>query len=229
VSESPRYAIYWAPDADHTLWQAGCEWLGRDPESGWTAERLREHVGEPLRYGFHATLKAPMRLRDGVSEQDLFVAAQRLAASKASFTMPPLEVTTLRGFVALRLIGAIGVAHPLRQLADACVRELDALRRPPTEDELARRLQSMDFDATERASIEAFGYPFVFDRWQFHVTLSDSFSDADSSQRDRMLAEARRHFSAALEAPLRCTALSVFVEEAPRKPFRLLRRLPLAA
>jgi len=227
MSASPRYAVYWAPDADHPLWKAGCEWLGRDAASGWSAAHPREHAGEPRRYGFHATLKAPMRLREGVSVQDFFGAVSRLASSNASFAMPQLEVTTLRSFVALRPAAPIDAAHPLRQLADACVRELDALRRPPTDEERAQRLQSMAFDAVERANIEDFGYAFAFDRWQFHMTLSDSFADADGTWRDRLMTEARQHFAHALAAPLRCTGLSVFVEPSPCSPFQLVRRLPL--
>lgn len=229
MSASPRYAVYWAPDTDHPLWKAGCDWLGRDPESAWTALEHRAHVGEPRRYGFHATLKAPMALRDGVGFEDLSDAAERLAASRRSFDMPLLEVTTLRGFIALRPAITVTVDHPLRRLSDACVRDLDTLRRPLSGEELARRLGSMDFDAAERANIDAVGYAFAFDRWQFHMTLSDGFAPADAAKRNTMLDEARRHFAEALRPQLRCTALSLFAEPAPGRPFELVRRLPLAA
>lgn len=227
MTASPRLALYWTPDADHPLWQAGCDWLACDPESASALGPARAHTAEPRRYGFHATLKAPMVLRAGASPQDMIDAAARLAASFASFDMPALVVTTLRGFIALRPATTLAPAHPLRQLADACVRELDVLRRPLTPQERDRRLRSMDFDAQERDNLESFGYAFVFDRWQFHMTLSDSFAQSETAARDRMLADASQHFAPALRAPLSCNALSVFLEPSPGSPFQLVQRLPL--
>lgn len=228
MNGSPRIAAYWAPDASHPLWKAGCDWLGRDAQSGWTAGTARDHVAEPRRYGFHATLKAPMKLRDGAAVQDAVDAVAHLAGRHPSFSMPLLEVSTLRGFIALRPAVRIDASHPLRRLSDACVVELDGLRRPPTAEDLARREQSMDFDAAQRANIAAYGYAFVLDQWRFHMTLSDSFPAHGLATRDHMLAEARRHFADALAVPLRCTGVSVFIEPSPGSPFELLQRLPLA-
>jgi hypothetical protein len=225
-----RYAAYWTPDLRHPLWQAGCEWLGRDALSGWISASPRPHTKEPRRYGFHATLKAPMALRAGATEQDFLQRLADVAARHAAFAMPPLEVSTLRGFVALRPSVQIHPTHPLRQLADACVRDLDGLRRPATAEELDRRLQSMDFDSEERANIEQVGYAFAFGKWRFHMTLSDSFgsSEPDRQQRDRLIDEAREHFLPALAAPLECTGVSLFVEPSPGMPFVLAGRVPLA-
>ena len=63
---TPRYAVYWTPPADHPLWRAGCDWLGRDAERAQVdrpGEGPEALTRAPRRYGFHATLKAPMRLR----------------------------------------------------------------------------------------------------------------------------------------------------------------------
>jgi len=224
-----RYAAYWTPDPSHPLWEAGCDWLGRDALGGHTSASPRPHTGQPRRYGFHATLKAPMALREGATRDEFLQRLAEVAARHAVFPMPPLEVAPLRGFVALRPSVAVHAMHPLRQLADACVRDLDALRRPATAREVDRRLQSMDFDDEERANIRQVGYAFAFGKWRFHMTLSDSFgsSEADQWQRDQLIDEAREHFRPALAVPLECTAVSLFVEPGPGSPFVLAGRAPL--
>ena len=63
---SQRYAIYFAPAADHPLWRLGSAVIGYDARSGadlarpdalpWSADQGRKWTDEPRRYGFHATL-----------------------------------------------------------------------------------------------------------------------------------------------------------------------------
>ena len=218
---SRRYGIYWAPAADHPLWHAGCDWLGRDPESG-AARAVRPQRGAPRRYGFHATLKPPFALHDGRTEAELDDALAALASTLEAFVLRPLRVEILGDFIALRPCETVEAGHPLRRFADACVRELDPLRRPAGAAERARRAE-LELDAGEREQLERWGYPWVFDRWRFHMTLSDSLPVGPL--RDELLAEAAEFFAPALAAPLRCDALALFVEDAPGADFRLARRL----
>ena len=221
-----RYALYFAPPAAHPLWQAGCAWLGRDPESG-AAGQAGAHRDDPRRYGFHATLKPPFALRLDVDETALLDALDGLASDWAPFEMPALAVATLVDFVALRPrdARAVDAAHPLRRLADDCVRRFDPLRRAPSAAEIARRLGA-GLSAEQRANVDRWGYPHVFDRWRFHMTLTDSL--ADDRLRAELLADATRHFADALAQPLRCDGLALFVEDEPGAEFRLLRRFDFA-
>ncbi len=219
---SPRYALYFAPAAHHPLWLAGCAWLGRDPESG-AAGASGAQRGEPRRYGFHATLKPPFALRDGVTRSQLLAALSRFVDERAPFAMPPLAVAVLADFVALRPVAEAGA--PLRRLADDCVRLFDDFRAPPSAAEHARRLATA-LDAGQRANVERWGYPHVLEHWRFHMTLSDALADA--AGRDALRADATRHFAAALAEPLRCDGVALFVEDVPGADFRLLRRFEFA-
>ena len=216
-----RYGIYWAPAADHPLWRAGCDWLGRDPESG-TAQAVRPQRAAPRRYGFHATLKPPFALRDGHAEAGLDDALGALAATLEAFVLRPLRVEILGDFIALRPCETVEAGHPLRRLADACVRELDPLRRAASTAESARR-SALELGAGERAQLERWGYPWVLDHWRFHMTLTDGLPAGPL--RDALLAEAAAFFAPALAEPLRCDALALFVEDAPGADFRLARRI----
>ncbi len=222
---TPRYALYFAPAATHPLWAAGCAWLGRDPESGATSAG-GDCRADPRRYGFHATLKPPFSLRDGATRSQLLAALSHFVDEQAPFDMPRLGVATLGDFVALRPVerDATVANRPLRQLADDCVRLFDDFRAPPSASERARRL-GVELDALQRENVDRWGYPHVFEQWRFHMTLSDSLPAAQARP---LLADATRHFAAALAEPLRCDGVALFVEDAPGADFRLLRRFDFA-
>jgi hypothetical protein len=221
VTTAHRYAIYWTPPPTHALWQAGCDWLSSE----------RPATTAPRRYGFHATLKAPMALRPGTDESDFLDAVRRLAGRMRRFAMPPLVVTTLGDFMALRPATSVSARHPLRRLADACVRELDDWRAPLDDAALRERLRRQPVSAQQETLLRRWGYAHVFDQWRFHMTLSDSLppDGNGNSLRHRIVAEAQRFFAPALDLPLDCDALCVFVEPAPGAAFVAAHRFALAA
>lgn len=234
MNATPRYAVYWAPEPAHALWRAGVEWLGRDPSDS-AAPALpgtaREATAAPRRYGFHATLKAPITLRTGASAQDFFDAVHALAQRIPRFAMPRLRVDTLGGFIALRPGEPVEASHALRRLADACVRSLDDWRAPMDAETLQRKLQADGLGPAQQQCVRRWGYAHVFEHWRFHMTLTDTLAHDASGEalRRRLIDEATRHFAAALAAPLACESLCVFVEPAPGAPFVLAQRVPLAA
>lgn len=223
-----RFALYFAPAQDHPLWAAGCQWLQRDaslPEDA-LPQTLRSWIAAPRRYGFHATFKAPFRLRAGIDEASLLHAVRAFAAERPAFAMPPLEVAMLADFLALRPIHPVDGQHPLRVLADACVKRFEPLRAPPTDEELARR-DPAGMSTRQRELLERFGYPYVLEEWRFHMTLSDAFRGVSKPQQDAMAAQARSHFAAALALPLHCEQLAIFVQGRADQDFRLAHRVSL--
>ena len=219
-----RYAIYWTPDPAHPLWVAGCAWIGRDAAQPERAFPIRDRTAAPRRYGFHGTLKAPLRLAPGRSEEALLAAVENLAAALPTFAMPALEVRLLQDFVALQPVVPIAMDHPLQVLADRCVVALDVFRDASIADDIARR--SVGLDERQAVLFARFGYAFALERWRFHLTLSDSLPD-DDAIRATFLREAKDFFGSALAQPLRSTEIAVFIELAPDAPFVLAHRFPL--
>lgn len=221
---TPRYALYFAPPAEHPLWLAGCTWLGRDAHAGAAlASPAREQVSTPWRYGFHATLKAPMHLKPGLKEADFLQAVQAWAAHQQAFLMPELEVTELSDFLALRPVPAVQADHPLRRLADACVLALDPWRAALTPAQQTR-YQRAAHTPRQQGHVERLGYAHVLDDWRFHMTLSNGL---DEPERAALKPLAQAHFAAALREPLWCSELCVFTEAASDAPFFLTHRLAL--
>lgn len=218
-----RYGVYYAPAAGSALWQLGSAWLGRDAASGEPLAQpevpeIFERTAAPRRYGLHATLKAPIALADGASETTFLGAVAAWAASETPFTLPPLEVACLGDFVALRPAGECAA---LAAMAARCVRDLDRFRRPPSDAEIARRRPEA-LPGRERGYLVAWGYPYVFDAYRFHITLSDSIVDGHARQSFQTAATA---WLAAADLAAEVVAEAcVFVEPAPGAPFSLIRR-----
>ena len=207
-----RHAVYWAPDADDPLWAAGCAWLGRDPAADETGSPPPDRHA-PWRYGFHATLKAPMALARGQGPADLHAALWRVARRHRPFELPPLVVGRLHDFVALRLQHDCSA---LQALADDCVRSLDPLRgaTPPRHTE--------GLDGEQQALLQRWGYPHVLQRWRFHLTLSDALPAAAL---ERVQRAAEMHFADALRLPRRVRSVALFEEPAQGQPLRLTARV----
>ena len=133
---SLRYAIYYAPQPQSALWCLASAWLGRDAATGQDLEPpdfpgmraadVRAITRDPARYGFHATLKPPFRLKEGVSEQDLLTAVERFAAVQAPVPMPRLIVSPIGKFLALTPANETAELHAF---AADCVATFDPYRR----------------------------------------------------------------------------------------------------
>lgn len=179
----PRYAIYFVPGADTPLYQFGASVLGYDcyggcdmpPISGANVRRWADVVREPRVYGFHATLKAPFRLAKGTQERDLAEAVTALAAEQPAVLGGELAVRALGSFIAL--VPAVPCAE-LDRLAQACVRELDRFRAPMVAEERARRLAA-DLTPRQIEYLDRWGYPFVFEDFRFHMTLTGALGPAE--------------------------------------------------
>ena len=221
-----RVAVYYAPELDDPLWTAGNLWLGRDPETGAALARpvatdIANLTDEPAAYGLHATLKPPMRLAPGTRYEDFSAAVADLAAGLTAFTLPPLAVENLDGFLALR---EQEPSPDLQALADSAVATLDGFREQPEAAELARRRRHGLTEA-EDAMLERWGYPYVFQLWRFHITLSRRLDEAEMAKAQPI---AQAYFAEALARPRRVSSLAVFTQRAAGQPFMVAERLPLA-
>ena len=223
-----RYALYYAPEPAHPLWRAGCDWVGRDAETGACTEAAaqKDHLtAVPRRYGFHATMKAPFALTPGITVQDLSGALVRYARAQRAFEVPPLKVARLDDFLALV---PCAPEPRLTQIEREVVTQFDAFRAALTDAELAQRRRAR-LDSVEEELLLRFGYPYVLQRFRFHLSLTGSLAGIDEDIRIRVAADARKHFEPALSVPLAFDALCVFEEPECGADFRLLNRVSFGA
>jgi hypothetical protein len=222
-----RVALYYAPPPDDPLHTAASAWLGRDAETGAPLPQpdlpdIAAITAEPRLYGFHATLKPPMHLADGVTWDAVLDATRDIAASVPAFDLPPLAVTDLGGFLALC---EITPSARLQALSDACVAGADHLRAPPTEADLARRRKGGALPPAQEKNLVRWGYHYVFATWKFHMTLTRRLTPAEKSV---FQPAAQAHFATVLAMPRRVTDLALFTEAAPGAGFTIAGRFGLA-
>jgi putative phosphonate metabolism protein len=174
----PRFAVYFVPAADTALYRFGAAVLGYDCYTGEPVARLRDVAlseaewialtAEPRTYGFHATLKAPFRLRDELDPADLLADVRMLAASITTIPMLKPVVGLIGGFVAV----VPATASPaIERLAADCVTAFERFRLPMTAQERSRRLAA-GLSRQQTANLDRFGYPYVFEEFRFHMTLT---------------------------------------------------------
>lgn len=220
--------MYAAPRGSSAFGRLASGWLGRDIDGGTEpADRpsvegidIDEVTEDARRYGFHATLKPPFRLADGIDPATVDDHVAALASRMDVVAIPSLIVDELAGFVAFR---PEEVAPGLVELAAACVSELDDLRRPPDDLEVARRRKS-GLSPTQDRYLAEWGYPYVFDEFRFHMTLSRRLGD---EERRSVLAAARDWFAEVDGAPWVVDELCIVEELSPGEPFLVVARHPL--
>ncbi|MEC8667009.1 MAG: DUF1045 domain-containing protein [Pseudomonadota bacterium] len=223
-----RYAIYYTTGPG-PLSDFAAAWLGWDIETG-TPRAHPDLPGLPLaidkitqtprKYGFHATIKPPFRLAPGRTGDELLRDARALVASQGRVTLDGLSLSQRGRFLALTVTGE---TEALNTLAATMVRDLDHFRAPATQDELTRR-RAARLSPRQDALLLDWGYPYVFEEFRFHMTLSGKLSeDVMPAVRDRL----RIALDPLLQGPVTIGTLSL-AGERPDKMFEILEHLPLS-
>ncbi len=230
-TSQPRYAVYFALPRESGLWRLAQRWLGRDCESGetleqpaldgWAGDEITRVTESPRRYGFHATLKAPFRLAPGSTPQDLHRSLAGFAARQHPFVAPPLTVSTIGPFLALTLSAS---SPEMAALAAAAVRDLEPLRAPLNDKDMARRLAA-ELSPRQEELLRRWGYPYVLEEFRFHMTLTGPL--ADPERRARLQTALAELFRPELAEPVPVEEISLYSQPSAEQPFTLVGRYAL--
>jgi putative phosphonate metabolism protein len=226
----PRYAIYYASPVGTALDAFGATLLGYD---AWRGKDLafpeqvtksvpdwHELTGDPRKYGFHATLKAPFALATGRSEDDLLAACAAFAATPRPLPVIAPVVDAIGGFIAV-----VPTKPPadLYQLASDCVTDFDRFRAPLTGDDRARRTPAA-LTTRQRDYLDRWGYPYVREEFRFHMTLTGSL---DAARREPILAMLRSRFTETRIDRLAIDRIALFRQVDTGSRFRIIGHWPL--
>ncbi|MES2536444.1 MAG: phosphonate metabolism protein/1,5-bisphosphokinase (PRPP-forming) PhnN [Pseudomonadota bacterium] len=232
MTRMARYALYFAPISNTPWWDAGCRWFGRNaldgaefPQTqipGISRIQLAKLTARPRRYGFHATLKPPFELADGFSESHLVDMAAAFCHTQRPIVLEDMRVRPIGDFLAL---SPAGQNEEIKALAMRCVSFFDLLRAPPTAGELQKRRET-GLTARQEALLQRWGYPYVDEEYQLHMTLTDSIGALDEGSRNTIHEAAERRFAAAANTPLAIDGLTIFREEQPGSPLLIWRHFP---
>lgn len=231
MTSFPRYAIYFAAPADSALSRFGAELLGYDAYSGEevsfpqaamdVAPDWRDITADPRKYGFHATLKAPIALAPNRNEAELIASCVAFAGKARLRPLIRPVVDSISGFIAV--IPAEPV-DALQELAADCVREFEPFRAALTPEDRARR-RPEKLSERQRDYLDRWGYPYVMEEFRFHMTLTGRL---DAERRGAILQMLRMRFAALPIETLEIDRIALFRQDDAKARFRIIGEWTLA-
>jgi putative phosphonate metabolism protein len=227
MTDAPRYAIYYAPAPAGELDRFGAHLLGYDAFNGdalpfpdgieQALPDWRDITQDPRKYGFHATLKAPMWLADGKTEAELLAACAEFAAMPRPIPMIKPVVSAIGDFIA---ITPSQRSLELEQLATDAVEHFDSLRAPLTPQDRARRNPER-LTPRQRDYLDRWGYPYVMEEFRFHMTLTGRLP---AERRETVLTILRQRFAALELTTLAVDRIALFRQDNANARFQIVQQ-----
>ena len=224
-----RYAVYFSPPADSELSKFASSWLGWDAQSAKKISHpifkdLTSDISELTKkqscYGFHGTLKPPFSLANTKNESELKAAILELSQSIKKFEISAVSLQLINGFAA---VVAKYENNEIKNLAKRCVQELDSFRRPESLKVVQKR-RSTGLSKNEEFNLQRWGYPYVMDNFQFHLTLTRKLNPEESKNVMEVLAS---ELNEVLSIALPVRDICLFGESHTSGNFQIIESFPL--
>ena len=194
----------------------GQAWLGWDCRKGQYissenafSEPLadREYFTEkPRKYGLHATLKAPFRLQTTQSEPAQRSAFHGFCKHQKPAASGNLTLSEQGGFISLR---PQTQSAALFELGKNCLEAFDPFRAPLEQSDLNRR-RNARLSPRQNDFLHQWGYPYVLQEFQFHITLS---SRLIILQREKIIPALKNLLAHELDCPFIIAHLALMGED----------------
>ena len=232
MADAPRYAIYYVPESGSVLDHFGAHLLGYDAYSGKelpfpdditpVVPDWRELTQDPRKYGFHATLKAPISLATGKTEAELLAACASFAETSRPIPVFRPVVNAISDFIA---VVPAERSTQLEDFAADCVREFDSFRASLTTEDRARRNPSK-LTPRQCDYLDRWGHPYVMEEFRFHMTLTGRLP---TKRRAAIVAMLRARFTALEMASLAIDRIALFRQDGASARFKIIGHWPLRA
>lgn len=223
-----RLALFYAPASKSPLAKFGSQWLGWDVENAIEVKHpdianlpvsIAEMVATPQKYGFHGTLKAPFKLHTTKSLDELRAALQAFSHQTSKFMIGKMKVAQLGNFVAIIQESR---STNLRDFAAMAVENFEEFRAPLNEKDIAKRRKTKLTPRQDELMLR-WGYPYVFEEFKFHLTLTGKLAEANVETTKDILAE---YLSDVLDKPLEAVDICLYGEREDGR-FEIIERFPL--
>lgn len=222
-----RVAIFYAPGSQTPLANFGAHWLGWDveqaksvphPQIDGLPEPIEVLVATPQKYGFHGTLKAPFRIRHDQTIDSLKEAMKAFSDQRKPFVIGKMKVATLGRFVAIIQEKA---SDNFAGFASEIVRNFEDYRAPLSDEDIAKRREAGLTPRQDELMLK-WGYPYIFDEFKFHLTLTGKLSEQNAQSVCDRLTD---HLKPILDTPVQAVDLCLYGEREDGR-FEIIERFP---
>jgi putative phosphonate metabolism protein len=222
-----RVAIFYAPGSQTPLANFGAQWLGWDVEHAKSVPHpdidglpapISDLVATPQKYGFHGTLKAPFRLHENQTLDNLRDAMKAFSEQHRKFFIGQMKVAKLGSFVA---IIQENPSDEFANFASNIVTHFEDYRAPLTDEDIAKRRKAKLTPRQDELMLK-WGYPFIFDQFKFHLTLTGKLSEQNAKSVCDRLTD---HLKPILDTPVEAIDLCLYGEREDGR-FEIIERFP---
>ena len=161
---------------------------------------------KPRKYGLHATLKAPFRLQTTQNEPALRSAFHGFCNHQKPAASGNLTLSEQGGFISLR---PQRQSAALFELGKNCLEAFDPFRAPLDQNDLNRR-RNARLSPRQNDFLHQWGYPYVLQEFQFHITLSSRLSIL---QREKIIPALKNLLAHELDCPFIIAHLALMGED----------------
>ncbi len=233
MNSTARFALFFAPSDDSPLGVYGATVLRRKAQSPseWVNPSIpvnfentpvwRSCVEVPAHYGFHATIQAPFELQSSYAVSEL----QRDLADFCTHQKPlSLEGLGPRRTQRYEALAFEQQPPEVKNFAAACIEQFNQYRAPLSDEDLCRR-QKKALSPSQIGYLEDFGYPYVFDDFNFHMTLSGNMPENENGYYLQWLTAL---YAVMVPEPPILDRLSLFQQTDRKSPFVRIAEYPFA-
>lgn len=222
-----RVAIFYAPGSQTPLANFGAQWLGWDVEHAKSVpyleiddlpEPIEALVATPQKYGFHGTLKAPFRLHENQTLDGLRAAMKAFSEQHRKFFIGQMKVAKLGSFVAIIQENS---SNEFANFASNIVMHFDDFRAPLRDEDIAKRRKAKLTPRQDELMLQ-WGYPFIFEEFKFHLTLTGKLSEQNAKSVCDRLSD---HLKPILDTPVEAVDLCLYGEREDGR-FEIIERFP---
>ncbi len=230
MDDFSRYAIYYVPPESDHLTKFAASWFGWDVYQGIRVNYselsnlnydIKEITKKPCKYGLHGTLKAPFSLAKDRTIDELRLSLSRLSSSIKKFEIPFISLRKISGFIA---IVPTTQNKKLNFLAKKCLQELDCFREVESLEILNKR-RSVELSSSMKQNLLKWGYPYVLNDFQFHLTMTSKLAPKVSENVFSVLSS---ELSSVLNSPLVISKICLFGESKIHGKFKVIEEFSLA-
>lgn len=226
---SERYAIYYTLPKENELYQKVSSWLGHDVYG--TKEKqnsfefpealvpFRQYNNKASVYGFHATLKAPFRLAEGLSRHQLEYSLEKFCTLRKPFECGKMSIVEIGNFLAF---SHQSYCQKMELLAQDCVKTFEDFRAPLNNAEIARR-KPESLTKKQKQLLNLWGYPYVMEEFKFHMTLTNKIYDGNLQACHAALND---YFSPYLSQSFVVDRVYLYHQPSPTEKFYIINSFP---